>query len=586
MTSIAHKSDKHVHLPLQNNVFSLYAGTTKELSVLCQKALSYAIEYGYSVFPVTDTKKPLKGFKWSEKSSSNPLDIIEMEWDKASNVAIHCEKSSLLVIDIDVKSGVNGFTDLRKLEALYPDLLDAPRVSTPSGGEHIYLKLEGSHEITVKGLKGIDLKHKGYVLAPGSHVRYDNGHEGTYKLRYGSLEEVPNVSKEFLEDYSRQLEDYKPLSKDAQIGTREILHFLPDSILKRYGYFPSKNHSIAVFSFFCTLGKLGICNEEEAIAFFEDRSNPLEIVKQYHRNCITKKNRNTKWLRGQWRAAQVEVKNHKPEVMRPLWLAARSGNGQIVSRNLKKPITTSEARLLKALIVLEVKSRTSKDKAPPSFKASYRQIVELSGLALDKIKGLAESLEAKEVLFKPRAISREATSEWVLNKDVFICKHYVQTELKGFDFLGLPFRLGKLDACIFQEVYLRLSKSNYRSQAELVRDVLETLPEIHEKKVKRELVKLRDLGLIELTRGNVSLADRYRAIGDVLEALEEVPEFKEAQRAIKTRHRLDRELFSQVIEARLCSNQAIEAASTAKASGYEHLLDLSREYSLEHLASS
>ena len=87
-----------------------------------------------------------------------------MDWSNAQSVAVACKASCLLVIDVDVhKNKPNGFPALWKLEALYPELEDAPRVDTPSGGQHIYLRCPSNARISSNGLKGIDLKPVSYT---------------------------------------------------------------------------------------------------------------------------------------------------------------------------------------------------------------------------------------------------------------------------------------------------------------------------------------------------------------------------------------------------------------------------------------
>ena len=45
------------------------------------------------------------------------------------------------MVDLDVKSGVNGKASLKSLEAQHGHLPQTYRVRTPSGGEHLYFKM-------------------------------------------------------------------------------------------------------------------------------------------------------------------------------------------------------------------------------------------------------------------------------------------------------------------------------------------------------------------------------------------------------------------------------------------------------------
>ena len=126
MKIIAHRSDKRDHFQI-NNIYPLFRGDKRPGQVLEQEALSYA-KLGFKVFPVTANKEPLKGFRWKLKASDQAQNINAMDWANAQSVAVACKASGLLVIDVDVhENKPNGFPALWKLEALYPELEDAPR---------------------------------------------------------------------------------------------------------------------------------------------------------------------------------------------------------------------------------------------------------------------------------------------------------------------------------------------------------------------------------------------------------------------------------------------------------------------------
>ena len=92
-----------------------------------------------------------------------------IEWPRAG-IGIAC--GELVVIDVDVKRGVDGHATLARLEA---DLGDLPRgrtASTRSGGLHLYFRSEGVEIRNAAGCvggpaPGVDVRGAGgYVLAP------------------------------------------------------------------------------------------------------------------------------------------------------------------------------------------------------------------------------------------------------------------------------------------------------------------------------------------------------------------------------------------------------------------------------------
>jgi hypothetical protein len=571
MKIIAHWSDKHDLNQENNNVYPIFRGDKRPGHVLEQEALSYA-KLGFKVLPVAANKEPLKRFSWKLKASDNPQDIKAMDWANAQSVAVACKASGLLVIDVDVhENKPNGFPALWKLEALYPELEDAPRVDTPSGGQHIYLTCPSNARISSNGLKGIDLKHDGYVLLPG----LDNA----YRLIYGELEDIPEVSKEFLENYStsKQVSRTDGNAQNVEITPSELANFIPRSYLERSSW-KAKDLSKAVFAFFYGLGKLGIINENEAIAFMG--SSSLTLARQYRES--TKRNRKEAWLRRTWNDAQKHLDAQEPEAMRTIWLSVRTGNARETSKNLGVNLSSQEARVLRELVFYSIKSRARTDCSVSSFTCSTRQVSEQTGIAPIDVSRSSEALEAKGLLKRTNKGSLK-TSAWKLNlENVFICMDYVQKSLEGFNYLALPFRLGKLDPCIFQEAYKRLRERDYKTKSELIRDVLEALPDVQDKKIRRELDKLIEDGLIVLESRTLSLGN-LRALEDALEVVSTEPQLLERQRALKQRVRQDRERFESELLAK--SYRSEQATDQAIDCGYSYLTEQMAEIAAYELLS-
>ena len=121
--------------------------------------------------------------EWNTKSTSD-LSAIAEWWKKDPhyNVGVHCSKSGFFVIDIDPRSG--GPKSFEKFEAMVEGALP-PTIEAitgtytgengqPQRGRHIFYRCDSSEglvgNLISMGLKGIDIKHNGYVLvAPSRH---------------------------------------------------------------------------------------------------------------------------------------------------------------------------------------------------------------------------------------------------------------------------------------------------------------------------------------------------------------------------------------------------------------------------------
>ena len=138
------------------------------MSTCLDAALAYAAR-GWYVFPCAPLKKtPLTthGFK---DATTDPAQITRWWTDTpGANIGIDCGRSGLVVVDLDVKNGVDG----RVAWAILCQLHEQPSpetmiVDTPSSGRHLYFT---GHAKSCVGIRpGIDIRGDGsYVLAPPS----------------------------------------------------------------------------------------------------------------------------------------------------------------------------------------------------------------------------------------------------------------------------------------------------------------------------------------------------------------------------------------------------------------------------------
>ena len=119
---------------------------------------------------------------WNTEASDD-INTIAKWWERDSeaNIGVFCRPSGFLVIDIDPRSGGHdSFLEFEKLvEGALPPTVEATTGEyTLAGktmrGRHIFYRCDESEELIgnlkAAGIKGIDIKHNGYVLiAPSRH---------------------------------------------------------------------------------------------------------------------------------------------------------------------------------------------------------------------------------------------------------------------------------------------------------------------------------------------------------------------------------------------------------------------------------
>ena len=130
-----------------------------------------------------DTGKHPAIAQWNSSATSD-VDKISEWWSSQPdyNIGVFCRPSGFLVIDIDPRSG--GPESFEKFEALLegalPSTVEAITGEYTIGngkamrGRHLFYKCSESEELVgnlnKQGLKGVDIKHNGYVLiAPSRH---------------------------------------------------------------------------------------------------------------------------------------------------------------------------------------------------------------------------------------------------------------------------------------------------------------------------------------------------------------------------------------------------------------------------------
>lgn len=129
-------------------------------------ALAYA-RHGLAVFPVKADKKPLTG-NGLKDASTDPGTVSDWwrQWPHADPA--WSLPPTVVVVDIDIKRGKNGYRDFERLSGSDPHDVDTPATSTPSGGMQLFFAAAKPYRnrVAIDGT-GLDTRSLGgYVILP------------------------------------------------------------------------------------------------------------------------------------------------------------------------------------------------------------------------------------------------------------------------------------------------------------------------------------------------------------------------------------------------------------------------------------
>ena len=138
--------------------------------------LELALVYGslgYKLFPLkSDDKRPLRS-GWQDMATSEPATLEALFSTPGPNIG-WAVPETMMVLDIDLKSGTNGFASLEALEKQYGALPRGPIQETPSGGNHLIFTLpEGITVPNSVGKVGVGLDVRsgdGYIVVAPSTI--------------------------------------------------------------------------------------------------------------------------------------------------------------------------------------------------------------------------------------------------------------------------------------------------------------------------------------------------------------------------------------------------------------------------------
>jgi hypothetical protein len=150
-------------------------------------ARAYA-DHGLAILPVRPDKTPLTPHGLKDASTDPPaLEKWWRAWPYADPA--WALPATVVVIDVDVKPGRNGYQGFKLLEGCDPRDVMTPTTSTPSGGMHLFYEAEEPYRnrVAIEGT-AIDIRAEGgYVILPG----HRNGRRWINKLRATPLAPAP-----------------------------------------------------------------------------------------------------------------------------------------------------------------------------------------------------------------------------------------------------------------------------------------------------------------------------------------------------------------------------------------------------------
>lgn len=172
---------------------------------------------------VTDADGKKRGSFYVATTDPDQIDRWWSKWPNA-NIAIDCGQSDLVVIDADVKNGVDGTETWRDVVQDTGTTEDTWTVETPSGGLHVYFRANGHHFRNSAGKvgPGLDVRAKGgYIVAPPSRTPVGDYH---YALNLGP-QDVSTA--DCTEELARALGERKDSSTSAKKRAEPVEGTIP-----------------------------------------------------------------------------------------------------------------------------------------------------------------------------------------------------------------------------------------------------------------------------------------------------------------------------------------------------------------------
>ena len=212
-------------------------------------AAAYA-EKGIPVFPIglswNDEKQSVdkvprtrNGFK---DASSDPETVERLfmrsklgprqQW----GVGVCPGPAGFIVLDVDVKGGATGLEDLARLEKELGELPPAMKVTTASGGFHLFFKRPTEEPIGNLSLApGVEIRcDSGFVVAPGVTSPWGNWERDPDSPR---LSETPQLPEAWAKKLNQRREDgsREPIADKLTVGSRHAALLRVAGAMRRQG---------------------------------------------------------------------------------------------------------------------------------------------------------------------------------------------------------------------------------------------------------------------------------------------------------------------------------------------------------------
>ncbi len=198
----------------------------------CGAAWDYSIEPKHAI-----GKHPYHGEKGHRESSDNEMQILTwwMQWPDANLAVVTGEKSGLIVVDVDKKSG--GLDSLKKLFDQFEKFPPTPTVHSGGGGLHFYFQHPGFEVRGRRGMvPGIDvMADGGRIVAPPS--KHKNGSLYTWDKEFSDEIPVAKIPKWLLDMILSKQSKRRKESKEEGPEEKEVRISFPRVIKnQRFGF--------------------------------------------------------------------------------------------------------------------------------------------------------------------------------------------------------------------------------------------------------------------------------------------------------------------------------------------------------------
>ncbi len=179
---------------------------SRSIELILKQILKYREQLDLEIHPssMDGNKIPLIT-SWAEKSSSNPRQINSWASDfktTSFGVALSKCKENYVVLDIDVKDGIDGNESLTEIPGYSgKELFSTFVVRTPSGGKHFWFKSNRNLKGKISLCKGIDILGVNQrVIAPGSQQADGSSYD---VIKNNTIKFFPQWLEKVLEDSRR-----------------------------------------------------------------------------------------------------------------------------------------------------------------------------------------------------------------------------------------------------------------------------------------------------------------------------------------------------------------------------------------------